>query len=126
MLDSDTVDGGREKGGHHSGSSNVHVWGHIHDLPHCSGGPPWGVNGSHHDNNSNRHGDLMGDKYCDVDYHHHGDGGELVSAHSFVCGSAYLLSCDGRNVGTLGLLGCGDLAGHRSVQLLSKWSYPVQ
>ena len=128
MLDSDTVDGGRGKVGHRYGSSNVHVWGHIHDPPRCSGDPLGAFDDNHRgDDNSNRHGDLMDGKSCDVDFHHRGDGGGLVSAHSFVCDSAYLQSYDGRSVGTpAGLLGCGDLVGHLSVQLPSKWSCPVQ
>ena len=127
MLDSDTVDGGREKVGHRYGSSNVHVWGHIHDPPHCSGDQLGAVDDNHRgDDNSNRHGDSMGGKSYDVDFHHHGDGGGPVSAHFFACDSADLRSCDGKIVETPDPLDCGDLVGHLSVQLLSKWSCPVQ
>lgn len=126
MPDSDIEDGGMGKAGHHCDSSNVHVWGHNHDPPHCSGAPlaAFGCN-RRGDGNSNRHGDLMDGKSCDADFHHHGGGDGTVSAHSFACDSAYLQSYDGRSAGTPAPLGCGDSVGHQSGRLLSRWSCPT-
>ena len=127
MLDSDTVDGGMGKAGRRYGSSNDHVWGHIHDPPRYSDGQLGGDDNRHGDDSSNRHGDLTDGKSCDVDFHRHGDGGGPVSAHFFVCDSAYLRSYDGRwSAGTPVPLDCDDLVGHRWRQLLSPWSCPVR
>ena len=128
MLDSDTGDGGMERAEHRYGSSNDHVWGHIHDPPHYSGDPLGDDDDNRRgDDNSNHHGDSMDGKSCDADFHHHGDGGGPVSAHFFVCDSAYLQSYDGRlSAGIPVPLDCGDLVGHRWRQLLSPWSCLVQ